>query len=63
MNILTIGHSNHSWKTFASLLPPQGIKVLVDVRSRPVSRSCAVCDPAQVARAPEGRGSAVRVYG
>jgi len=39
VNILTIGHSNHSWKTFASLLPPQGIKVLVDVRSRPVSRS------------------------
>ena len=34
----TIGHSNHSWETFASLLELHKIEVLVDVRSNPVSR-------------------------
>ena len=36
--IYTIGHSNHTWESFAPLLRQHGIEVLVDVRSRPVSR-------------------------
>jgi uncharacterized protein (DUF488 family) len=38
VRIYTIGHSNHTWDTFASLLKVQQIEVLVDVRSKPVSR-------------------------
>ncbi len=38
MNIYTIGHSNHSWENFKELLTDNGIELLVDVRSRPVSR-------------------------
>ena len=38
MNIYTIGHSNHSWETFVELLRENGIEVVVDVRSKPVSR-------------------------
>lgn len=36
--IYTIGHSNHKWETFLPLLQQHGIELLVDVRSRPVSR-------------------------
>ncbi len=36
--IYTIGHSNHTWDTFAALLRQHGIRVLADVRSNPVSR-------------------------
>ena len=36
--IFTIGHSNHDWDTFLPLLKQHGIELLVDVRSRPVSR-------------------------
>ena len=36
--IYTIGHSNHKWDTFHPLLKMHGIELLVDVRSRPVSR-------------------------
>lgn len=38
MQIYTIGHSNHSWESFADLLRRHRIQVLVDVRSNPVSR-------------------------
>ena len=38
MSIYTIGHSNHSWDAFKELLTANGIELLVDVRSRPVSR-------------------------
>lgn len=38
MNIYTIGHSNHNWDAFKELLTAKGIELLVDVRSRPVSR-------------------------
>ena len=38
MYIYTIGHSNHKWETFSELLAIGGIELLVDVRSRPVSR-------------------------
>ena len=37
-NIYTIGHSNHTWETFSPLLLDNGIELLVDVRSNPVSR-------------------------
>lgn len=36
--IYTIGHSNHDWEAFHSLLKEHEIERLVDVRSRPVSR-------------------------
>ncbi len=36
--IFTIGHSNHTWETFSPLLLANGIELLVDVRSNPVSR-------------------------
>ncbi len=36
--ILTIGHSNHTWESFAPLLADNQIELLVDTRTRPVSR-------------------------
>ncbi|MBM4289498.1 MAG: DUF488 domain-containing protein [Deltaproteobacteria bacterium] len=36
--VLTIGHSNHSWETFLELVRGNGITVVVDVRSSPYSR-------------------------
>jgi uncharacterized protein (DUF488 family) len=36
--IWTIGHSNHSFETFASLLASEGIEFVADVRSYPYSR-------------------------
>ena len=38
MSIYTIGHSNHTWETFAALLNQHRVKTLVDVRTNPVSR-------------------------
>ncbi len=38
MTIYTIGHSNHSWETFSELLTQNEIELVVDTRSRPVSR-------------------------
>ena len=38
MVIYTIGHSNHRWEAFKDLLMDNSIELLVDVRSRPVSR-------------------------
>ena len=38
MRIYTIGHSNHTWESFAPLLTKHSIRLLVDVRSSPVSR-------------------------
>ena len=37
-HIYTIGHSNHAWESFSPLLIDNDIRLLVDVRSRPVSR-------------------------
>jgi len=37
-HIYTIGHSNHTWEAFSPLLIDNEIRLLVDVRSRPVSR-------------------------
>lgn len=36
--IYTIGHSNHSWETFLPLLRRNGIELVVDTRTNPVSR-------------------------
>jgi len=36
--VYTVGHSNHSWETFAGLLREHRIDVLVDIRSAPHSR-------------------------
>ncbi len=36
--IYTIGHSNHSWETFLPLLRENGIELVVDTRTNPVSR-------------------------
>ena len=36
--IYTVGHSNHTWEAFSPLLLDNAIELLVDVRSRPVSR-------------------------
>ena len=36
--IYTIGHSNHSWDTFYTLLADNGIELVVDTRTNPVSR-------------------------
>lgn len=36
--IWTIGHSNHTFETFASLLASEGIEFVADVRSYPYSR-------------------------
>jgi uncharacterized protein (DUF488 family) len=38
VNLLTIGHSNHSAEHFQRLLSQHGVEVLVDVRSWPHSR-------------------------
>lgn len=36
--IYTIGHSNHAWEDFSPLLIDNEIDLLVDVRTKPVSR-------------------------
>ena len=36
--IYTIGHSNHSWESFSSLLRDNGVELVVDTRTNPVSR-------------------------
>jgi uncharacterized protein (DUF488 family) len=38
MQLYTIGHSNHSIDAFAQLLDANGVMVLVDVRTTPLSR-------------------------
>ena len=38
MQILTVGHSNHSWEAFLALLTRHGVTALGDVRSAPYSR-------------------------
>jgi hypothetical protein len=38
--LYTVGHSNHPQEVFIQALKERGVNVLVDVRSRPVSRFC-----------------------
>ena len=42
--IYTIGHSNHSWGTFAPRLRAHGVQGVVDVRTNPVSRYAFFAD-------------------
>lgn len=44
MDIYTIGHSNHTWEWFSALLNGVGVKLLVDVRSRPYSRWAVIAN-------------------
>ena len=37
-DIFTIAHSNHTWESFSPLLADNGIELLVDTRTSPVSR-------------------------
>src|SRR5437868_6627008 len=36
--LLSVGHSNHDWDTFLTLLRHGGVSAVADVRSRPFSR-------------------------
>ena len=38
LSVLTIGHSTHSWKHFASLLHGSGVTAVADVQTSPCSR-------------------------
>lgn len=49
MQLLTIGHSNHSAEHFRELLLRHGVEVLVDVRSWPHSRYVEWADRSQIA--------------
>ena len=56
MEIYTIGHSNHSWETFATLLKNHDIQLLVDVRSNPVSRWARFANKGSLPGLLEGEG-------
>jgi len=58
LTIYTIGHSRHTWETFAPLLKQHDIKVLVDVRSNPVSRFAPFANTSRLPALPEGEGIA-----
>jgi uncharacterized protein (DUF488 family) len=40
LSVLTVGHSTHAWKHFASLLRGAGVTAVADVRTSPYSRRC-----------------------
>ena len=56
MQIYTIGHSNYTWDAFVELLRGHQIKVLVDVRSRPVSRWARFANKRVLPSLCEGEG-------
>ena len=56
MDVFTIGHSNHTWKTFAGLLTAHGVQVLVDTRTAPVSRWAPFADGRRLPGLLEGEG-------
>ena len=56
MHIYTIGHSNHTWDTFASLLKAHEIEILVDIRSKPVSRWARFANKRTLPALCEGEG-------
>ena len=56
MDVFTIGHSNHTWKTFADLLSAHGVQVLVDTRTAPVSRWAPFADGRRLPKLLEGAG-------
>jgi uncharacterized protein (DUF488 family) len=57
MQLLTIGHSNHSAEHFRQLLAEHRIEVLVDVRSWPHSRYVDWANRPQIASVAEGAGA------
>ena len=40
LNVLTIGHSTHSWERFLTILRSAGVTAIADVRTAPYSRLC-----------------------
>lgn len=56
--VLTIGHSNHSWESFAALLERHGVGAVADVRSAPYSRFNPHFDRETFASALKERGMA-----
>ena len=56
MDVFTIGHSNHTWKTFSGLLEAHGVQVLVDTRTAPVSRWAPFADGRRLPGLLEGKG-------
>lgn len=54
--IYTIGHSNHSWETFLTLLEQHHIEVIADVRSSPYSRYCPQFNQRELAAALDRAG-------
>jgi uncharacterized protein (DUF488 family) len=50
ITIYTIGHSNHSFEHFISLLEEYGIKLVIDVRSVPYSRFCPHFNKKEIAQ-------------
>ncbi len=54
--IYTIGHSNHEWGDFAALLRSNAIELLVDTRTRPVSRYAAFANYGALGECLEGVG-------
>lgn len=56
MDVLTIGHSNHTWKTFAGLLEAHGVQVLVDTRTAPVSRWAPFANARRLPGLLQGKG-------
>ena len=55
-DIFTIGHSNHTWESFAPLLADNGIELLVDTRTRPVSRFAPFANHRALSHLLEGAG-------
>jgi uncharacterized protein (DUF488 family) len=62
MKIHTIGHSNHRWADFLALLRLHGVRMVVDVRSRPRSRFPQFFQP-RLSQALEREGIAYRHLG
>ena len=54
--VFTIGHSNQAWEAFAALLKRHGVQVVVDVRSRPVSRHAPFANKRRLPTLLDGEG-------
>ena len=54
--VFTIGHSNHTWEAFAALLKRHGVQVVVDVRSRPISRHAPFANRRRLPTLLDGEG-------
>ena len=61
--IFTIGHSNHTWESFAPLLADNSIELLVDTRTRPVSRFAPFANHRTLPDLLGRRGHRLRIHG